>query len=129
MLSSDKKEVIAIRKTVPAGATVIVSERVKGPGTVEELRVRFYPGQSRSLRVNPYVLHKGDQAEPMLTYPEGTENFLSGDDDTLIFPSVVTVENDDNIRVIAQNMSSGFDYTLVIDVVIDYHSGQNRAGG
>jgi hypothetical protein len=124
-----KKEVVAIRMNIPAGTTVTVLERIKAQGTVEELRVRFYPGQERELHVMPIVLHKGDQAEQLLTYPEGSENFLSGDDDSMIFPCVVAVDNDDHLKVTAQNTNITYDYTLCIDVVIDYYAGKNRVSG
>ena len=40
-------EVISFRKVIGKGATDVLSERVKGPGTIEGLRVKFYPGQQR----------------------------------------------------------------------------------
>lgn len=121
-----KKEVVSFRKTIPAGQTIILYERIKAQGTVEELRVRFYPGQARELRVYPIILHKGDQAENMLTYAESSDNYLSGDDDNLIMPSIVPVDNDDQIKITAINTNATYDYTLVVDVVIDYFAGKNR---
>lgn len=127
--SMSKKEVVAIRKTVAAGQTLHITERIKAPGTVEEMRVRFYAGQERELKITPIILHKGEQAEQLLTYPEGTDNFLSGDDDTLIFPCIVAVGNDDFLKITAQNVNLTYDYTLNIDIVIDYFAGKNRVAG
>jgi hypothetical protein len=128
-VGDNKKEVIAIRKTIPAGTTVDILERIKAPGTVEELRVRFYAGQERELHVFPVILHKGNQAENLLTYPNGSENYLSGEDDALIFPCVLSVDNDDQLKITAININATYNYTLSVDIVIDYYAGKNRVAG
>lgn len=108
---------------------MIIMERIKAPGTVEEMRIKFYAGQERELHVYPVVLHKGEQAEPLLTYPVGAENYLSGEDDALIFPCIIAVGNDDNLKITAINTNATYDYTLALDVVIDYFAGKNRVAG
>jgi hypothetical protein len=126
-VNSVRKEVISIRQTIPANTVnMIITERIKSPGTLEEIRVRFYPGVERDLHVYPSVQHKGNKTTQMLTFPQGTEQFLSGDDDYLILPVVLAVDNDDNIKIMVTNVNTTYDYTLSIDVVIDYYGGKNR---
>jgi hypothetical protein len=118
-----KAEVLAIRKQIAAGATGTLSERIKDDGRISEVRARFYAGQERALRVKPYILHKAQRTEDMFTYVEGSEEFLSGDDDTFTFPVSVGVQYDDELKVWYQNTSS-FEYTLVLDIVIIYTEGE-----
>lgn len=122
----NKREVISFRKSIAAGASDIIRERVKSNGTLEEVRVRFNPGQANTLRIRPVVEHKNNRMEDLVTYPAGTNQFLSGDDDYLILPCSITVENDDFVEVIANN-TGGFTYTIVVDIVVDYLFGTERA--
>jgi hypothetical protein len=114
-----KAEVIAIRKDIPAGETGIFTEMIKDDGRIQEVRARFYSGQERALKVRPYISHKAQRIEDLFTYVEGSENYLSGDDDTFVFPASVKVEYDDELKVWYEN-SSAYTYTLVLDIVIVY---------
>jgi hypothetical protein len=122
----NKREVVSFRKSIAAGASDIIRERVKSNGTLEEVRVRFNPGQANTLRIRPVVEHKNNRLEDLVTYPVGTNQFLSGDDDYLILPCSITVENDDFVEVIANN-TGAFTYTIVVDIVVDYLFGTERA--
>lgn len=115
-----KTEVIAIRKTIPVLSNSTTKERCKGNGRVSELRIKFYPGVEKALKVQPFVLHKGGRAEQFLTYPEGTEPFISGDNDYLVFPVSVDFENDDEIAVYAENTNANYTYSLAVDVIVSY---------
>jgi hypothetical protein len=119
--SGDKKEPISFIAIVPKGETLKFSERIKANGTIESLRIRFFTGQQKSLHVRPYIKHKGNKIEDLITYPDGTDQYVSGDDDYLDFPLVVAVENDDEIVVWAQNTDLADDYTLHVSVMVDYY--------
>jgi hypothetical protein len=121
-----KKEVISFTATIAPLADMVFSERVKAPGTLEGIRIRFYAGQELDLRVRPYVLHKGQKSEDVLTYPEGSNPYLSGDDDEFYFPVTVPLANDDEIKVHVVNVNTQYAYTLVVHVAIDYYGGGNR---
>ena len=114
---------------IPAGATVTLTERVKGPGTVEGLRTRFYLGQEQALQVRPYVKHKGSKIEHLVTYNDGGQEYLSGEDDTDIIPCVINCDYDDEIVVKVTNTSSTYSYTLNLLVTIDYYGGGDRVIG
>lgn len=125
-MAINKREVISFRKSIAAGASDVIRERVKSPGTLEEVRVRFNPGQANTLRIRPVVEHKGNRIEDLVTYPSATNQYLSGDDDYLILPCSIVVDNDDFVEIFATN-TGAFTYTIVCDVVIDYLYGQERA--
>lgn len=125
----NKKETIAFIKNIAASTDLKLSERVKGEGTIEKFTVRFYPGQERSLQVRATVIHKGNKTEDLVTYPEGGENYLSGDDDSLSFNIVIPVENDDEIVLYVKNIDATYEYTLVAYIEIDYFGGKNRVVG
>lgn len=125
-----KKEPIYFSTSVPAnGGKVRLTERIKGSGTIEEVRVRFFPGQQKALQVRPFVKHKGGEygkIEELITYPSGGDQFLSGDDDNLIFDAIVPVVNDDEIVVEATNTDPDDAYTLHVVIMIDYYGGADR---
>lgn len=124
-MAGDRKEVIAFRGTIAAGASGTLSERVKADGTVESVRARFYPGQQLALRVRPYVEHHGRKQEDLVTYV-GSVGYLAGDDDSFDFPVVVDVSYDDEIKLDYNNTDGTFDYDLVVDIVVDYYGGKVR---
>lgn len=124
--ATNKKEVFSFRRIVSGGESGYLDARIKSPGTVEEVRARFYQGQQRSLKVRPIVLHKGNKTENLLTFADGTDPYLSGDNDYLTFPIVVTVDYDDTLRVYYDNTDNANDYTLSIDVIVDYYGGTDR---
>jgi hypothetical protein len=126
---ASKKEVVTVRKTILANTSGKLRERIKDSGTVEELRLRFYPGQSRALRVVPYILHKGEQREDLVTFFDGSDRYFSGDDDTVVLPCILSVGNDDYLEISYANISTLYDYTLAVDIVIDYYGGKNRVSG
>jgi hypothetical protein len=115
-----KKEVMSFRQDIQPLTSETLSERIKANGRIAEIRLRFYPGVERDLRVRPYVLHKGDKQEDVFTYVGTTEPYLSGDDDYLEFTISVEVEYDDKMIVFVSNESGVYPYTLVCDVIIIY---------
>lgn len=122
-------EVMHFQKTIPAGETSDARQRVKANGTVEQLRVRFYTGQQKSLQVNPIVLHKGEKAEPLVSYLKGGDPFIAGEDDYFVFPVVVPVEYDDEIVIYYTNTDLANPYTLSVQVIVDYFGGTDRIVG
>jgi hypothetical protein len=127
-----KREVIAIRQNMAPGQVAEIVERVKYDGNIERINVRFYAGQENELTVLPYVRHKGKKNETFFTFPEGTDPYLSGEDDHLEYPLSIDVEYDDEIVVRAENKSGGvnaYDYTLVVDIVISYYSEPSATTG
>lgn len=126
---STKKEIVSFRKDIAPNTNDWLQERIKANGVVTEIRVRFYPGVERSLKVRPYVEHKGKKPEDMFTYPATTEPFITGDDDYYTFPVWVEVAYDDFVKIYVQNTELTYTYTLVVDVVVQYfEDDENRRG-
>lgn len=116
-----KAEVISFRKDINPNSSETLRERVKADGSLIEIRVRFYPGQERSLQIRPFVQLFNNLQEDVFTYGDGTtENYLSGDDDYFIYPVQVDLKMDDVVCILATNTDSTYAYTCVVDCVIQY---------
>lgn len=123
-------ESIPLRKKIEAGAKgVTITERIKALGTLQGIRFIFAPGQEGDLHIRPFILRKGGFLETILTFPEEGLNYLNGDDIVLEYPVITPVENDENIVIYADNMDDENDYTLQVDVFIDYYGGHSRVIG
>jgi len=125
----NKQEVISFKKVIPAGTVAEYSERVKGEGTVEKISATFYEGQNGLLHVRPYIQHKGEKIEDLITYPTGCEKYIAGNaESNKVYDVCVSVENDDDIYVFVDNTSAE-DLTLTVEIVVDYYEGKNRVIG
>lgn len=114
-----KKEIIAIRKDIQPGELITFRERLKDNGALVNLTIRFYPGVENDLKVEPYILHKGNRREDLVTYVEGSNPYISGDDDRFAFPVYTEFKYDDEFIVEAENVGA-FPYTLVLDALVEY---------
>lgn len=129
-----KRHVLAFRKTVPAGGDNgdgltpgFLSYNVTSPCTIEEINMRFYPGQERSLRIDIFVMHQSELREQVFTYVPGGDNFISGDDDVLKYPVTLAMEPNDTIWVQYTNTSTAYPYDMVCDIVLDQLGGTDSA--
>lgn len=121
-----KQEVIAFKKTIAPNTVETIKERVKADGFISSVSIRFYPGAENDLQVKPYIKHKGTHAiEDFFTYPEGTQKFISGDNDYFEYNVSLQVMYDDEIEVWVENKSTNYAYTLSVDVEINY-TGVNK---
>jgi hypothetical protein len=120
-----KKEVVLFRKDIQPGVSEILSERIKSNGAVKSVKVRFYDGSEGSFHVNPYVLHKGSLQENVVSYPDGGEKYMSGNDDDFNFDVSIPIEIDDELKVYVNNTSS-FVYTLVCDIGVVYYEKEGK---
>lgn len=119
-----KKEIVSFRKLIPPNTTDVIGERIKADGTIESVKVRIYQGVQKALQINPFVEHKGNKLEDMITYPSTTDPYISGDDDYLEFDVTIPVEYDDFLKVWVKNTDATNSYTLVLDVEVDYIGGR-----
>lgn len=125
-MNNPRVEVKSFRKVLAAGEDVILKSRILADGTIEGLRAKFYPGQENTLQVRPCLWQTGRNVlVDLVTYAEGTDQFISGDDDYFEYPITQDCLKDDEIWVIAKNTGE-YPYTIVIDVSIDYYAGNSR---
>jgi len=121
----NKQEPLLFKQSVPKGTKLELRERIKADGTIENIKVRFFAGQEMDLKVKPMLIKKGDMYVDLINYV-GADKELSGDDDIFSFDTSLSVENDDEILIIAQNVNVDFDYTLFCIVQVDYYGGKKR---
>lgn len=114
-----KKEVISIRQSISPLQVGSMKERLKDNGFVEEVRIRFYPGVERTLKVTPYILHKENRKEDLFTFMTNTEGNISGDDDYFVFPCSIEFAYDDELCVDYNNTGT-YPYSLVVDIIVSY---------
>ncbi|UWG95516.1 hypothetical protein LPY66_11340 [Dehalobacter sp. DCM] len=128
-IEKPRVETMVFRASLAAGAKQTYKERIKSDGTVEKVRIKIYPGSEGTLKIRPCVFQKGRRSlVDLLTYPDGGNQYMSGDDDYFEFPVVMSVQNDDEIYIICENAGS-YPYTVSVDVVIDYFGGKDRIIG
>lgn len=121
-----KRVIVPFTKKALAGTTGYMTFRVPSNGTVEELRVRFYPGVEEALQVTPFIERKGGSApDYLIEQVEESDTFLSGDDDYLVFPITYAVNQNDFLKIYYNNTSSQYDYSLKVYIVVDYIGGTN----
>lgn len=121
------KETVQFKTVVTAGTLKTLSYTIKADATVERIFGKFYPGQEGVLHVHPYLRLNGDRHEELVTYPTGTDQFLSGDDQIYDFAIDFPVNTGDQIMVDADNTLGTYDYTLDITFEVDYMAGKDRA--
>ena len=119
------KEVIHFSKTITAGATETLNARIKNDGTLEELRVRFYEGANRELSIRPVIDTRGNLQE-ILSYATSGDSTLKGNDDYFAIPVNMPVRLDDVAKVVVTS-ASAIDLDFVVDMVVDYKAGLERA--
>lgn len=122
----DSKEVIPFVVNVPPNTTGSLKERIKADATVEEVNLRFYPGQQRDLEVRPKLQRTGNRVEDLITYPKGANDWIAGDDDNIRLDISVTAQLDDEIVIFYSNKDTVNIYTLVVYVTVDYREGKNN---
>jgi len=121
----NKKETIMFQQDVPPNTSVVLKERIKGAGTIEKVKVRFYSGQEFALQVEPYIMKKGDMKTSLITY-NGDVNYLKGEDDNFSFSPVLQVFNDDELHVSATNTDLVNTYSISVMVEVDFYGNENR---
>ena len=124
----NRKEVVSFRKNIGAGVKEMLKERVKAPGTVEKIRVKFYSGEQLTLKIKPCVEKKGRQLVDLITYPKNTDTVITGDDELLTFDVVFPVYNDDVLVLIVENTGDKLS-RCSCDIEVDYYAGDKRVVG
>jgi hypothetical protein len=124
-VSRNKKETVQFIKKILAGTSVTFAYLVKSEGTVERIFGKFYAGQEGSLQVRPYIELTAARQEELITYPSGTDRYMSGENVTFDSAIDYDVKNGDQIKIDVNNTSI-YDYTLNISFEVDYVGGKSR---
>lgn len=125
----NKKETIQFKQTVAAGANLsgatALSFNIRSAGTLQRIFGKFNQGQQDQLQVRPYLTLRGDRSEELVTYPSGSNRYMSGDNVPFDLYIDFDVQPNDQIKLDVKN-ESAFDYTLDISFEIDYVGGTSR---
>lgn len=125
-MAKNTRETISFRKVIAANTSVNFTEELKSDATIENMFVRFYPGQQKSLQVTPKVKFRNEEMYNLIRYATGTDGYLTGDDDKLSYPLGVEVTTGDQIVIYVTNTDTINEYSLVVDVIVDYLNGKSR---
>lgn len=118
----ESKDPGTIGKTVEPGEEEVTALEVEQDGTLEDLQLRFYPGQMLSLRLR-VVIRRNNEELPLIE--TAGKPFLDGDDDMFYWDTSRPVLAGDRIAVIAENVGDHpYDYRLNVD--IDHYGGVER---
>lgn len=123
----EKQQAYSFRAVCPAGSTKKFEQIIPGAATVEKVRVHFYQGQQKALHIVPVVVHKSKERENIIDFPTGTDPYLSGDNEDLVYDVSIPVGNLDKLVVEANNTDPVNDYSIVVDIMLDFENGQKRA--
>lgn len=126
---NEKIESVVFRKQIAASTSGQMTERIKGEGTIEGARIIFPPGPAGTLHVTLYVKRLGDKLDSLFTFPTGGNQYVSGDDEMLQYPTTFAVKNDEEIVVVYDNTDAVNAHELKVDVFVDYYGGENRIIG
>jgi hypothetical protein len=114
-------ETIPFKKKIgPTTDPVYLYERVKDYGEVSEVRIRIYAGPEGEFKIRPFIKHKRGVVQEMVTYPDGSDRYVYGDNDYFIIPVGKEVAIDDEIALEVVNGTT-YTYTLSVDVVMNYY--------
>lgn len=111
---------------IAAGAKNEFSHAIPYDGTLQSVHVRFYPGQQKSLQIQPQVKFKNEEWRSIISYAAGSDQYLSGDDDRLDYAIGFEVGSGDTIVIQVTNTDTVNAYSLVLDIEIDYLAGKKR---
>lgn len=120
---NEKRTEVVIKQVVAAGSRGVLNYRIPSDCTIELIRVNFYPGQERCLRLTPVAKH-GQRFENFIELVG--EPYLSGDDDYLSYDVSVPMAYDDEILLYYENIGS-WPYTVDTQFTLEYENGQRRA--
>lgn len=123
---TDSKQGLNFFTNVNPGENGRDEKTVHRDGTIEDLTVRFYPGQENNLELKIYIEPHDDEGRKQLIDYPGDKNVLAGDDETIEFEIAREVEKDDVIVVEYQNQSGSYEYDYRLSLSVDYAGGITR---
>ena len=109
------------RKTIAAGDSGYLDARLSAHGFVKSVKIRFAAGENGTLHVRPTVIIPQDIPIDLLSYADGGDKYVSGDDETTASTVKFEIENDAILRVWYENTGVGSSF-LNVDIEVEYFS-------
>jgi len=119
----NSRTVVRFSDSVSPDTTETYSRKIETHATLENLSVRFYPGQELNLEIQPYR-KRGMETTPLVEYQD--RDALVGDDDRYTFDITEDLEPDDEVVIKATNRDETYAYDFNLDVEIDRFGGSSR---
>lgn len=110
--------------TVAGGADDELTLEVEEDATVEEMRIRFYPGPLLDLELRPFIETEQGRRRDLVTI-EGRDTIV-GDDDYFRFRISEEIETSDLLGVEYTNKDSSNSYDFVVDFDLERAGGAQR---
>ncbi len=117
-------KVYPFRKLVPAGSEGYAEVLLVAHGVVDSVKVRFSAGESTTLQLRPVVVIPQEIEIDLFSYPDGCDQYISGDDETMVSSVKVEIENQAMLRVYYKNTGvvGSADSFLNVDIGVMYYS-------
>lgn len=119
------KPVIDFSTTVPARDSLTISETMDTDGYVTNLYARAYPGEENEIQRRMRIWQGGkDNGNPvsLVRYPEGSDAYLAGDDQTWNF-SLRREFSEDDVLEVKYTSNSEYDHPVSTVLAVETESG------
>jgi hypothetical protein len=125
--SSETRDSVRFAERVDPDDSISLSYEVVEDATIEEMRVRIYPGPEHDLRIFPYVDRgKGERSRREELVEFRGKEYIDGNGDHFKFPISVDVEEEQTIGVDVENLEVEYAYDFVVDFDLDHAGGTSR---
>ena len=118
----ETSEAVSFAERVAPNSETELAYEVSGDATVEQLLIRFYPGQQLDLIVDIYIREKGGERKRPVVNTPGDSSFV-GDDDTYEFNLSKPVSEGEELVVVAENTDPQYAYDVRVNAEVDYRGG------
>ena len=110
------------RKAIPAGGSGFMDVELVAHGHIDGVRVRFAAGESGTLHVRPVVVIPQEITIDLFVYADGSDRYISGDNETVESSVGCEVENHAVLRVFYENTgeAGSIDSQLNVDIGVTY---------
>lgn len=109
------------RATIPPGTSGYLDAELKAHGFIKNVKIRFAAGENGTLHVRPTIVLPGEIPVDLLSYADGGDKYVSGDDETFSSDLKFEIENYTKVRVWYENTGVG-NSILNVDVITEYYS-------
>lgn len=112
---------VVFRKSIAPGDSGYMDAELVAHGFIKSLKVRFAAGENGTLHVRPTVIIPQGIPIDLLQYAQGSDKYISGDDETYTADVKIEIENHAVLRVWYDNTGTGTSF-LDVDIEVEYFS-------
>ena len=109
------------RKTISPGTSGYLDAELTAHGVVKSIRIRFAAGENGTLHIRPTVVIPQDIPIDLISYAQGGDKYVSGDDENFQSDVKFEIENHAILRVWYDNTGVGNSF-LNVDIDVEYFS-------